>query len=37
VLNFIVNHDGAVFQKDLGADTEASVVTIDAYERNVAT
>ena len=32
VMTFIVNHDGVVFQKDLGEDTEAAVGAIDAYD-----
>jgi len=32
VMTFIVNHDGVVFQKDLGEGTEAAVTAIDAYD-----
>jgi hypothetical protein len=32
VMTFIVNHDGVVFQKDLGEETEAVVAGIDAYD-----
>lgn len=32
VMTFIVNHDGVVFQKDLGENTEAAVAAIDAYD-----
>jgi Protein of unknown function (DUF2950) len=32
VMTFIVNHDGVVFQKDLGENTEAAVDAIDAYD-----
>ena len=32
VMTFIVNQDGVVFQKDLGADTASAVTTIDAFD-----
>jgi Protein of unknown function (DUF2950) len=32
VMTFIVNHDGVVFQKDLGENTEAAVAAMDAYD-----
>lgn len=32
VMTFIVNHDGVVFQKDLGEDTETAVAAINAYD-----
>ncbi len=32
VMTFIVNHDGVVFQKDLGDGTDAAVAAIDAYD-----
>ena len=32
IMTFIVNHDGVVFQKDLGDDTGTAVATIDAYD-----
>ena len=32
VMTFIVNHDGVVFQKDQGENTEAAVAAIDAYD-----
>jgi hypothetical protein len=32
VMTFMVNHEGAVFQKDLGKDTDAAVAKIDAYD-----
>lgn len=32
VTTFIVNHDGVVFQKDLGEGTDATVAALDAYD-----
>ncbi|MBM4220215.1 MAG: DUF2950 domain-containing protein [Gammaproteobacteria bacterium] len=32
VMTFIVNHDGVVFQKDLGEGTEVAVAAIEAYD-----
>jgi hypothetical protein len=32
VMTFIVNQDGVVFQKDLGAETEAAAMAMDAYD-----
>lgn len=32
VMTFIVNHDGVVFQKDLGEGTDAAVAAMDAYD-----
>jgi hypothetical protein len=32
VMTFIVNQDGTVFQKDLGADTETTVAAMDAFD-----
>ena len=32
VMTFIVNHDGVVFQKDLGENTEAAVEAMNAYD-----
>lgn len=32
VMTFMVNHRGLVFEKDLGADTEAAATAIDSYE-----
>ena len=32
VMTFIVNHDGVVFQKDLGEGTDSAVAAIDAYD-----
>lgn len=32
VMTFITNHYGLVFQKDLGAETEAAVATIESYD-----
>jgi hypothetical protein len=32
VMTFIVNHDGVVFQRDLGEGTDAAVASIDAYD-----
>ncbi len=32
VMTFIVNHDGVVFQKDLGEATDAAVAALDAYD-----
>jgi hypothetical protein len=32
VMTFIVNQDGVVFQKDLGADTDAAVDSMSAYD-----
>jgi hypothetical protein len=32
VMTFITNHYGLVFEKDLGADTEAAVATIESYD-----
>jgi hypothetical protein len=32
VMTFIVNHDGVVFQKDLGEGTDTAVAAIDAYD-----
>ena len=31
IMTFMVNHDGVVFQKDLGEDTEAVAAEIDAF------
>jgi len=31
-MTFIVNHDGVVFQKDLGEGTEVAVAAIEAYD-----
>jgi Protein of unknown function (DUF2950) len=31
-MTFIVNHDGVVFQKDLGEGTERTVATMEAYD-----
>jgi hypothetical protein len=31
-MTFIVNQDGVVFQKDLGAETEAAAMAMDAYD-----
>ena len=32
VLTFIVNHDGVVYQRDLGADTETIAKAMKAYD-----
>lgn len=32
VMTFIVNHDGVVFQKDLGENTDAAVEAMEAYD-----
>ena len=32
IMTFLVNQQGLVFQKDLGADTEAAVAAIKAYD-----
>lgn len=32
VMTFIINHDGVVFQKDLGENTDAAVGAIDTYD-----
>jgi hypothetical protein len=32
VMTFIVNHDGVVFQKDLGEGTDTAVAAMDAYD-----
>jgi hypothetical protein len=32
VMSFIVDQDGVVFQKDLGADTEAAATAMDAFD-----
>ena len=31
-MSFIVNQDGIVFQRDFGADTEARVAAMDAFD-----
>jgi hypothetical protein len=35
VMTFIVNHDGVVFQKDFGEETDKAVEAIDAYDPDV--
>jgi len=32
VMSFIVNHDGVVFSKDLGADTDKATTTIAVFD-----